>query len=306
MFKNKFKYNAIVRKKIKGRWHYYVQQTWEGVPPERFKSLTQTAVGIDIGTSTVATSSHYQTELRELAQGVDTYQNEIRRLQRKLDRKRRSNNPENYNENGTIKKGRKVWHDSKSYVKTRDRLANIKRKQRETRDLAHKQLANEIVNMGDSFVVEKMSFKGLQAKTKETTINEKTGRYTKKKRFGKTIAHRAPAKLIEILKYKAAFQSKPFIVANTNKIKASQLDHSTEEYTKSSLADRTKIVDNQLVQRDLYSAFLLQHVNIDGETIDLDACKQDFEMFLRNQDETMRTLNTKLTSTGRTKFAQNT
>ena len=158
--------------------------------------------------------------------------------------------------------------------------------------------------MGSSFVVEQMSFKGLAARAKETKVNEETGRTRSKKRFGATIGHRAPSMLIEQIRYKANYQGKSFIKANTVEVKASQLDHTTGEYTKVSLDTRTKEIGGHLVQRDLYSAFLLQHVGLDGETVDLDACSEDFDIFLRNQKETMENLDTTLSSTGQSKFNQ--
>lgn len=294
---NTFKYNRITRKKVKNRYKFYVQMIFDGTPPQRESYLTG-RVGIDIGTSTIATSSHYQTELLELAKNINKNDDKIRVLQRKLDRQRRSNNTDNYNEDGTIKGGKKQWQDSKRYKQTKNELANIKRKQSEARRLSHKTTANQIVQMGDSFVVEQMSFKGLQVKSKEAKQNEKTGRYQSRKRFGSSISHRAPAMLIEEIHYKAKFQGKTFIKANTYKVKASQLDHVTEEYKKVSLSTRSKEVGGEKVQRDLYSAFLLQHLKDDGETVDTEACKENFDIFLRNQKITMDNLDVATSTVG--------
>lgn len=302
MLKNKIKYNRITRKRHNGRWEYQIQTIFEGQPIIKPYKPLKGAVGIDIGTSTIALSSHYQTELLELAPGIDKKQDEIRRLQRKLDRQRRANNPQNYNENGTISKGRKTWVDSKRYLKTKSQLQDIKQKQASQRLLAHKTLANSVVKMGDYFVVEKMSFKGLQARSKETKISEKTNRFVSKKRFGATLAHKAPASLILLIKQKAEAENKEFITANTIKIKASQLDHITGLYTKASLSKRAKTVGEELVQRDLYSAFILQHVKNDGVTVDLKSCDSDFKNFLRNQKVTMNELQTTLKSTGLERF----
>ena len=85
----------------------------------------------------------------------------FRRLSRKLDRQRRANNPDNYNEDGTIKRGKKTWHDSKGYIKTKNELANLKRKQAEYRKISHKTLANAIVAMGDKFIIKQSNFEEL-------------------------------------------------------------------------------------------------------------------------------------------------
>jgi DNA-binding transcriptional regulator WhiA len=42
----------------------------------------------------------------------------IHRLQRKMERSCRATNPDNYNSNGTVKKGKKKWNNSKTYSKT--------------------------------------------------------------------------------------------------------------------------------------------------------------------------------------------
>mgnify|MGYP000857828951 CR=1 FL=1 len=303
VLRNTLKYNRIVRRFEFGEWNYYVQSIFEGTLPTKYTSDLEGSVGIDIGVSTIAVSSYYQTELEELAKDVTLDQREMTRLSRKLDRQRRANNPHKYNEDGTIKRGvRNPWVDSKEYLKTKAELNELHRKAREQRKLSHKTLANKIVRMGSIFVVEKLSFKDLQARTKETKINERTGKFQSKKRFGKSILHKAPAMLIAQIRYKTMYQGKTFILANTREVKASQLNHLTEEYSKVSLGTRVKMIGNDLVQRNLYSAFLLQHVGLDGVTVDLQGCKSDFDTFLRNQELTMSQLNTDLKSTGKDYF----
>jgi len=200
VLRNTLKYNRLVRRFEFGEWNYYVQSIFEGTLPTKHTSELGGSVGIDIGTSTIAVSSYYQTELEELAKDVTIDEQEVARLQRKLDRQRRANNPHKYNEDGTIKRGvRQLWVDSKEYLKTKAELSELSRRATEQRKLAYKTLANKIVRMGSTFVVEQMSFKGLQARTKETKVSEKTGKYQSKKRFGKTLLHKAPVSPIVIL-----------------------------------------------------------------------------------------------------------
>ena len=291
ILKNRIKYHTVIRYKYKGKWKYDVQLTLEGKPPVRKNDKEiPGSVGIDIGTSTIALSSLNETVLEELAPNIDKKENELRVLYRKLDRQRRANNPDNYNSDGTIRRGKKTWKKSKRQIITENKIREIKRLQAEKRKLSHKNLANKIINMGDRFIVEQMSFKGLQSRTKETTINKKTGKFNSKKRFGKTILHKAPASLISYIKYKAEYKDKIFIQADTKSIKASQLNHITGEYNKVGLNTRTKEIDDKKVQRDLYSAFLLQHVNSDGKTVDLNSCNRNFETFLINQEKTLKEL----------------
>ena len=209
---------------------------------------------------------------------------------------------DNFNENGTIKAGRKVWYESKKYKRTKAKLADIKRKQAETRKISHQTQTNYVLSLGDTFVVEQMNFAGLAARAKETKVSEKTGKIARKKRFGKSIGHRAPAMWVSMLKYKAEYAGKNFIDANTWTIKASQLDHTTGEYNKVSLSTRTKEIDGNLVQRDLYSAFLLSCVTPDGETVDISEANRKFDRFVKHHDVAVQNIESKLKSTGVDKF----
>ena len=167
-----------------------------------------------------------------------------------------------------------------------------------TRKLSHNAQTNEVLQLGDTFIVEKMNFKGLQARAKETTVSETTGRFKRKKRFGKSIAHRAPASWVSTLAYKAAYAGKTFIEADTYALKASQYDHTSGEYTKHSLSTRVKQVGENTVQRDLYSAFLLSCVNDAGNEIMQDVATQKFPPFLQHQEDAMQQLESTLQSTG--------
>lgn len=304
ILRGKIVQNRILKKIQNGKENFYLQMILKSeVAPRKYDTNDMFGnVGIDIGTSTVAISSYYETKLEELAPGIDKKEKEIALLNRKLERQRRANNPQNYNEDGTIVPGKKTWTYSKKYYQTKNKLRKIKTKQAETRALAHKTLANEIVGLGDRFVVEQMSFAGLQKRAKETKVNEKTNKIQSKKRFGATIGHRAPAMLISLIEQKCNAQGKTFIKADTKTVKASQFDHLTEEYTKHSLSTRVKFVGDDKVQRDLYSAFLLAHVEDDKKTVNVNACKSNFNTFLENQKQTMKELSTTLGSTGAKKF----
>ena len=112
---DRVKYCRIVRKLIRGSYKFYVQLIMEGIPPTKVnkdgeinRTLGQGNVGIDIGTRTIAYSSKYEVGLLELCPKVENIENEKNKLQRKLDRQRRANNPNNYNEDGTIKRGIKL------------------------------------------------------------------------------------------------------------------------------------------------------------------------------------------------------
>ncbi|SHJ99123.1 hypothetical protein SAMN02745227_01240 [Anaerobranca californiensis DSM 14826] len=287
--KNKIKYCRIKREIIKGKYHYYLQLVLEGVPPLKINKktgeikgrTTNGKVGIDIGTQTIAISSDYEVKLLELAPEVVNIDKEIRRLQRYMDRSKRVNNPNKYNKDGTIKKSNKdKWHFSKRYMKGKYNRLELYRKQREIRKQNHCKLANYLITLGDEFYVEDMNFKGLQKRAKETTVNEKTGKYNSKKRFGKSLANKAPSMFLAILSNKLKYQNNQLIKVNTKELKASQFNHLNCEYNKKKLSQRWNDLNGIKVQRDLYSAFLIQHVNDDLKTINIELCNKNFNRFL--------------------------
>ncbi|CAL7871100.1 hypothetical protein FUSNEC_GEN_300_03045 [Fusobacterium necrophorum subsp. funduliforme] len=161
----------------------------------------------------------------------------------------------------------------------------MQRKIAEKRKQSHNILANSILEIGTIVKVENMSFKGLQKRSKKNEISEKTGKFKKKKRFGKSLSNRAPALLIEIIDRKLRYIGKNIIKINTFKVKASQLNHETEEYEKKSLSKRWGEIVGNKIQRDLYSAFLIKNVKENLEEVDIEKVKKEFKNFVRLHNE---------------------
>ncbi|NLJ14905.1 MAG: transposase, partial [Ignavibacteria bacterium] len=285
---NRIKYCRIVRKSIRGKYKFYIQLVLEGVPPlkvnketgEVKNSISNGNVGLDIGTQTIAICSNKDVKLLELAPEVNNVEKQKRILNRKLDRQRRANNPNKYNADGTIKKGNKdKWAKSNRYIKTQNELKELQRKQSVIRKQSHEKLANYILSLGNIVKVETMNYKGLQARARETTVNEKTGRYNKKKRFGKSLANKAPSMFLTILDNKLKWHGEQLLKVDTWKVKASQYNHIDDEYVKKELSERWNYFNNYKIQRDLYSAFLIMNVKGNLKEIDRDLCFKTFDNF---------------------------
>ncbi|MEA1975655.1 MAG: transposase, partial [Bacillota bacterium] len=290
---NNIKYCRILRETIRGEEKYYIQLILEGIPPKKERTTNNEKVGLDIGTSSIAIVSNKAVRLLELAPKIDLLEKEKRILLRKLNRQRRANNPDNFNPNGTIKKGIKLkWNNSNKYVKTKNKLKEIQRKQKVLRKQSHEKIANYIISLGNVVYVEDMNFKGLQKRAKKTIINKKTGKINKKKRFGKSLANKAPAKLIEIINRKLTYQEKEIHKINTWTVKASQYNHIDDTYKKKKLNERWNILDGKKIQRDLYSAFLIMNVTEDLKLIDRDLCNKHYEKFLENHNKEINRIKT--------------
>jgi len=250
---HRIKFCRLVKRIFNQSTRFFVQLALEGEPLQKFKAPDKT-VGLDIGPSTIAVVSDNQASLERFCdelyppptppthpcpskerRGV---QKEIRLLQRKLDRQRRANNPQNYNPNGTIKEGKKSWHSSTRYKKTKTKLANIQRKLAAHRKSLHGNLANRILKLGKNIKTEKLSYRAFQ------------------KNYGKSVKNRAPGMFMEILRRKAENAGGSVVEFSTKTTKLSQYCHKCGKYTKKPLSQRVHTCCNLNIQRDVYSAFL--------------------------------------------------
>lgn len=176
-------------------------------------------------------------------------------------------------------------------MKLRYKLKDLYRKLAAIRKTEHSILANELLAHGNVFYVEDMNYKALQKRSKETKVNAKTGRIHSKKRFGKSLGCCAPAAFLTILEQKAKRYDGQVIKVSTFKTKASQFDHTNESYTKKKLSQRfAELSNGTVVQRDLYSAFLLAHLDKNLETYNKCSIKKDFQQFLKLHEQTKERL----------------
>lgn len=290
--RNKICFCRIKRKFVRNKYKYILQIVLEGVPPVKITRSTGEikndigfgVCGIDIGTQTIAYVSDYDCKLYELAPRIQNIENEKRKIQRYMDRSKRANNPSNFNEDGTIKRGVKLeWNCSKRYIKAKNKLKDLYRKQTDIRQRDHNIMTNEILNNCNVVYVEEMNYKGLQKRSKKTEKNEQ-GKFKKKKRFGKSLGNKAPAMFITMLENKFKTKGGKLYKINTREVKASQYNHLNQQYNKKKLSQRWNYFEynnkNIKVQRDIYSAYLIKNVNADLKTINNDNCIKDFDKFL--------------------------
>jgi len=228
-------------------YHYYAQLALEGIAYQKPKHQVGTEiVGLDIGPSSIAIVPKLgEARLLPFCGELKAGKRKKRRLQRKLDRQRRANNPQNYDHKRRIKKGRLRWHDSQGYKATRRRLADSERKLAAHRKSLHGRLVHEIVAVGKSISTEKLSYKAWQ------------------KQFGKSVGTHAPGMFVEILKRTVARTGGILHEVPTRTTKLSQYCHGCGTYTKKPLKTRWHQCPCGIgpVQRDLYSAFLAAHLD---------------------------------------------
>jgi len=113
-------------------------------------------------------------------------------------------------------------------------------------------------------------------RTKETTVNSK-GKFNKKKRFGKSIKNRCPSGFQTTVEKKFKDTGGTYVEVPNN-YRASQYDHTVDDYIKKKLSDRMyKLQDGTEVQRDWYSSFLLYCYDYRIYDIDKEKCVTEFK-----------------------------
>jgi hypothetical protein len=255
----RIKYTRLVRRKASSLrahgadcqgYRYYVQLALEGTPFQKPKNRPgPDVIGLDLGPSTIAIVPHdAEARLVPLCEELKPDIRKKRRLERKLDRQRRANNPLNYDVKGRVKKHGKqrlTWKNSKGYLATKRRLAHQERKLAAHRKSLHGRLVNEIVRVGNDIHIEKISYKGWQ------------------KQFGKSVGRRAPGMLINHLRRTVASTGGTLHEFPTRTTRLSQYCHGCRNYTKKPLAQRWHHCACGVgpVQRDLYSAFLAAYLD---------------------------------------------
>lgn len=295
-------YCEIKRMMFRNGWHYYLNVYVNGIPPQKH-FIGFGKAGIDPGTSTMAISAEHKTMLRELAPNTNRYTKRLKDTLKAMDKSRRASNPANYDSEGRSIKGCRNWVNSTRYKELVRKYKSLYRQKSLYIRQSHYILADEVVAQADNIIVEHMDYSQLQHRAKGTerkadasTIKNRKGKTQtihkckRKKRFGKSLGSRAPSEFLAILKQKIAAAGGQYSEVNTKAFKASQYDHSKDTYTKTSLSTRFKTIDGKLVQRDLYSAFLIQHSNSTLDSPDRDTCLVDFDNFVEMQNHEIQYL----------------
>lgn len=256
--RHRIKYARLVRRKASSPkaqgadsegYRYYVQLALEGTPYQKKKHTVGTdVIGLDLGPSTIAiVPQEGEAQLLPFCEELQPDARAKRRLQRKLDRQRRANNPENYDEKGRIKKHSKrrlAWKHSKGYLATRRRLAAKERKLAAHRKSLHGRLVHQIIRHGNTIRTEKLSYKAWQ------------------KQYGKSVGRNAPGMFLEQLRRTVASTGGILSEFPTTTTKLSQYCHGCGRYIKKPLSQRWHSCPCGIgpVQRDLYPAWLAAHL----------------------------------------------
>ena len=262
MKSERIKYVQVIRQTIRGKQVYFLQIICEGYPHAKIGKGTG-VLGIDPGVSTLAYVSPTEAALVDLVPSqVNRQERLIRALERRIERSRRVNQPELYYADGTIQKGVKFQPLSKRAQQLRVRRQRVDRSLSEERRKLRGSLINRLLSQAFLIKMEDLSVKSLQRRSREVRINPKTNRPFSKKRFGKSVFRAAPSAFRQALITKANQLGVEVQVISPHNLKPSQYNHVTQTFDKKPLSTRLFDLSPEWtgVQRDLYSAFLIGHV----------------------------------------------
>jgi transposase len=231
------KYARLVRRKVGMRNRFYAQLVCEGRPYRKAQHpLGQGSVGLDLGLSSIAVVAEQTALLQPFCPEVTPSSQRLRRRTRKLDRQRRANNPEHFDERGHVKKGKHRWKVSKRQRKVQARRRDAYRRLSATRKRSHGQLAHRVLALGSTFHLEQISYRAWQ------------------KQFGRSVGRSAPGMFVSLLSRLAASTLGQVVELNTRRARLSQCCH-CGAVQKKPLRQRWHVCDCGVsAQRDLYSA----------------------------------------------------
>ena len=277
----RIKYVQIIRKTIRGKYVYILQIVCQGTPLAKVKK-GKDILGIDPGISTVAYVSKKDVALVDFVpKDINRKEKLIIYLDRAIERSKRVNNPECYNINGTIKKGAKFKRQSNRQMRLLIRRLKAYRSLSEERKKLQGQLINYLVSQASMIKIEDLNVQGLQRRSREIRINPKTNRPFSKKRFGKSVFRAAPSAFRQALQTRANQLGVDIEIISPKGLKPSQYNHLTQTFKKKTLSTRLYDLSDEWtgVQRDLYSAFLIRHIN--NGIYQQEQLTQDFPDFYR-------------------------
>lgn len=138
-------------------------------------------VGVDLGIKYLAVTSDGHITVNPKA--YYAAQAKLRRLQRKLDRQRRSNNPDCYNEDGTFKKGKQPKNASNQMAVTLGKIKRLHTRIKNLRRNAQHQLTASVARDYGLIILEDLNVKGMLKNRKLSKAISDAGFHEMKRQF---------------------------------------------------------------------------------------------------------------------------
>lgn len=264
------KYTRVVRKVIRGRDRFFAQVVLVGKPYQRECLQRFGVIGLDIGPSTIAIVGEplvanplvigKEGPFRRFCAELTNKERAIRLIQRRIDRQRRANNPDCFDEQGRWIKGKRARNVSRRMRRSLQCLRRIRQQQTDHRKSLHGHLVRQILTLGSDFRLEKLSYRSFQ------------------RSFGRSTLARAPGMFVAHLKRKAGEIGAVVTEFSPYHTRLSQICHGCGAVRKKSLSQRVhQCTCGVQAHRDMYSAYLARFV--DGDQLDRGRAAGQWEQF---------------------------
>lgn len=262
------RYCRIKWKWIRGKKKFYVDLILKGQCPKKQwilenESASEGNVGIDIGFQKLVCVGETQIFERKLPVRSNAAEAKKKVLAKRMERSRRAMNPENYDEFGRVVPNSVFWKTSINYRKYKSQYREIMRRQIAIREEEQHRLLKEMMLLGTRFYVERLDYAGM-----------------KQKYFGKKLEQLALASFLKKAEWKFGQYGRQLIFVNPVEAAAGNLNHLTGEIEKPKNRSDYRSIDGTLVERQIYSAFLLKNINEQTGRIHLEQCRETYDDFL--------------------------
>jgi hypothetical protein len=254
------RYVRIVRRRIRGRDHFYAQLVLGGHPLLR-SEVGSGLVGCDLGPSTIGVVTDTEVALERFCTELEPSWQRMRWLQRRLDRQHRAGSAECFDERGRHRPGRCPWFRSKRARVTVAALREAHRQMAEHRRSLHGNLANRILSHGTEIRIERLSYRAWQ-----------------RGHFSRSVRDRAPGMFVSLLRRKAESAGGKVVEFDTRSTALSQVCVCGRRERKPLTLRVHRCPCGMEAQRDVFSAFLARHVDPGTQALDVRAAATALSM----------------------------
>lgn len=198
---------AIKRTLVKGNiWKYSILLVFDGVPyglDHELPNKGNVEIKLSVEQMAITAARDNETIVYDISNDFG-YSKRLAELDRAIESKRRSLNPDNYDENGVPKKGKRVWVQDSAYKKLLEQKHYIWHKVKKIRKNRFGRIANQILMLGDTFTLYQEDFKSLQSRKDYNP--EEMSWFDQRKQKGFEIMFNAPYEFVAILENKLSFK----------------------------------------------------------------------------------------------------